>query len=298
MYNNGMRKKYYRHKLENLLVIDKIVTIHYLEFGTQFRAPLETHDFWELVYVDKGSILCKADEREVFLQEGELLFHKPNEPHSLRADGKHAPNVFVVTFECKSEAVRFFENRKLKPEKHLLKFIYAIVEEGKKTFNLPYFEPEMKKMTLLQKPTLGGQQLIKNYLELLLINLMRDETEKDDPDVVFLPQEELGGRVAEQVISFLQKNIHTKLEISDVCSALNYNKSYIFKQFKQATGRSVMAYFNRLKIEQAKRYLRETSLSVTQISDKLSFDTPNYFSKTFKKLTGYTPLQYKRIHKR
>ena len=50
-------KKYFRHKLENLLVIDKIVTIHYFEFGKNFASEGESHDFWELVYADKGGIV-------------------------------------------------------------------------------------------------------------------------------------------------------------------------------------------------------------------------------------------------
>ena len=52
-----------------------------------------------------------------------------------------------------------------------------------------------------------------------------------------------------------------------------------------------------LPVTEAKRMLRETSLSVTQIADRLSFDCPNYFSKVFKKITGYTPLQYKKTRR-
>ena len=124
---------------------------------------------------------------------------------------------------------------------------------------------------------------------------MRNETEKSNATVVFLPREESGERIADKVIEFLERNVYEKLEIADVCNALHYNKSYVFRQFKTATDCTVMAYFIKLKIEEAKRLLRETSLSVTQISAKLAFDTPNYFSKTFKKITGYTPLRYKRL---
>ncbi|MBO7297474.1 MAG: AraC family transcriptional regulator [Clostridia bacterium] len=293
-----MEKKYYRHKIENLLVINRIITIHYFEFAKNFYFKEEAHDFWEIVYADKESILCTADDEEMLLKEGEILFHKPNERHSLRANGKSAPNVFIISFECKSEAVRFFENRKLTLDTSLLRFVYALIEESKKTFHMHYSDPELKKMSLLDKPTLGGQQLIKNYLEILLVNLMRNETEKENPEVVFLPHEKLGEQVAKQVVTFLKEHIHERLEIADICLALNYNKSYIFEQFKKATGRSVMAYFIRLKTERAKRFLRETEMSVTQIADALAFDTPNYFSKTFKKITGYTPLQYKKIHRR
>lgn len=293
-----MDKRYYKHKIENLLVIQKIVTIHYFEFDKKFVGPSESHDFWELVYADKESVVCSADGKDILLKEGELLFHKPNETHSLRANGNSAPNVFIISFVCKSEALYFFETKKIALQKNLIRFIYSIIDEAKKTFDLPYSDPKLKKMKLLQSPTLGGQQLIKNYLEILLINVMRDETQNEETDAVFLPQEKVGEQIAEQIISLLKSRVYEKMSISDVCSAINYNKSYIFSQFKKATNRSVMAYFLHLKIEQAKRLLRETSLSVTQISEKLAFESPNYFSKAFKKKTGYTPLQYKKIHKR
>jgi AraC-like DNA-binding protein/quercetin dioxygenase-like cupin family protein len=278
--------------------ITKIVTIHYFQFNKDFQGPTESHDFWELVYTDKGTIICGADGKEIRLSEGEVLFHKPNETHTLHADGHSAPNVFIVCFDCKSEGIRFFENLKLTLNKRFVRFIYSIIEESKKTFDLPYPDPDLKKMKLLHAPTLGGQQVIKNYLEILLISLMRNETEKSNTNVVFLQREESGERIADKVIEFLKDNIYERLEIADVCNALHYNKSYVFRQFKSATDCSVMSYFVKLKIEEAKRLLRETTLSVTQIATKLAFDTPNYFSKTFKKITGYTPLRYKRITNR
>ena len=55
-----------------------------------------------------------------------------------------------------------------------------------------------------------------------------------------------------------------------------------------------MAYFIELKINQAKQLLRENELSVKEISEKLAFNTPDYFTKTFKRITGVTPLAYKK----
>ena len=68
----------------------------------------------------------------------------------------------------------------------------------------------------------------------------------------------------------------------------------LFEQFKAATGRSVMACYAALRIDAAKRLLRETDLSVAQIADRLGFDTPNYFSKTFRRLTSVTPSAYRK----
>ena len=149
-------KHYFRHKLQNLIVVSKVITIHYFEFDKNFRAQEEAHDFWELVYADKENIFCTADDKIIPLAQGEMLFHKPNVRHSLFANGKKAPNVCIVSFECKSEAMRFFEDRKLRPDKSFLRFLYGVIEEGKRTFDIPFSSPECKKMNLLATPTLGG----------------------------------------------------------------------------------------------------------------------------------------------
>ena len=51
------------------------------------------------------------------------------------------------------------------------------------------------------------------------------------------------------------------------------------------------------EIEKAKQMLRENTLTIAQIADALAFDTPNYFTKTFKKITGSTPSAYKKMRK-
>jgi quercetin dioxygenase-like cupin family protein len=162
-----MGKKYYKHKIENRLVIKQIVTIHYFEFDKDFRGPTESHDFWELVYAEKGAVLCTADGREITLAEGEILFHKPFEIHSLCANGTTAPNVFIITFVSASEALHFFKGRRLQLPKSYLRYIYAIIDEAKQTFNMPFSDAALRKLPLLPNPALGGQQVIKNYLEIL-----------------------------------------------------------------------------------------------------------------------------------
>ena len=287
-------KKYFKHKLENLLVIDKIVTIHYFEFDKNFKSKVEAHDFWELVYADKEDILCTADGETLVLKQGELLFHKPDEVHSLAANGKNAPNVFIVSFECKSEAVQFFGHKKIRLEKAYVKFIYSIIQEAKRTFDIPYSDPELKKLKLLSRPTLGGQRLIKNYLEILLINVMRSLTETESGNPIFLQKDELETKLVKDVLKLLTANLCGILTIDEICETVGYSRAYVFREFKGATGKSIMEYFTFLKIEKAKQLLRENELSVKEIADALAFDTPNYFSKTFKQLTGQTPSSYKK----
>lgn len=287
-------KTYFQHKLENLISVNKIITIHYFEFKKNFQTAGEAHDFWEIVYAERESLLCTADEQEIFLAQGEILFHKPNEFHTLAANGKTAPNVFILSFVCKSESMKFFENKKFPLSAHLAKFLYSIWEEGKKTFDIPYSDPNLKKMKLLPYPTLGGEQLIKNYLEIFLINLLRDQTETMQGNDTFLPWAELSAKPIEDVIAVLQSNLYHSLSIDDICAQTAYSKAYLFRIFKAKTGKTIMSYYLELKIKQAKQLLRENELSVREIAERLAFNTPDYFTKTFKRIVGLTPLSYKK----
>ena len=285
-------KKYFKHKINNLLVVNSIVTVHYFEFAKDFKHEGESHDFWEIVYADKEDILCSADGKEIALKSGEMLFHKPNVWHTLSSNGISAPNVFIISFDCHSEAMRFFENKVIRLDKQQLKYIYAIIDEAKKSFDIPFSNPYTKKMQPLSSPILGGIQMIKNYLEILLISLMRSKSEKDD--MVFLKTEDLGGRFIEDVVKTLNDKLYENISINDICKKTSYSKAYLFRKFKQTTGKTVINYHLDLKIEKAKQLIRERELSVKEIAEKLSFDTPNYFSKTFKKKTGLTPLEYRK----
>lgn len=287
-------RTYFQHKLSNLISISKIVTIHYFEFAKDFQTVGESHDFWEIVYAEKESLLCSADGEKILLEQGEILFHKPNEFHTLAANGKTAPNVFILSFVCKSESIKFFEGKKFHLSPHLVKFIYSILEEGKRTFNIPYSDPNLKKMKLLPSPTLGGEQLIKNYLEIFLINLLREQTETEQGNATFLPWKELSTKPIDDVTAILNENVYSTLTIDDICAKTAYSKAYLFRIFKEKTGKTIMAYFIELKISQAKQLLRENELSVREISEKLAFNTPDYFTKTFKRVTGLTPLAYKK----
>ena len=286
-------RKYFKHKINNLLVINSIATVHYFEFDKNFNGGIESHDFWEIVYVYKGSVICNANGKEVVLKQGEMLFHKPNEKHGLIASENIKPIVYIITFDCRSHAMRFFENYKMTLDNDSLKYVLLIMEEAKKSFNIPFSDPLTKKMEILDNAMLGGVQMIKCYLEIMLMEIMRKANQKDD-DKAFLSERELGDKLVEDVVSYLSENLYSQVKIDDICKKISYSKAYIFKKFKQTTGKTLIEYHTDLKISKAKQLIRKKELSIKEISINLGFDTPNYFSKTFKKKTGLTPLEYRK----
>ena len=285
--------KYYRHKIDNLLVVSRIVTVHYFEFDKDFASEGEAHDFWEMVYVDGGSLRCTAGDATLLLSEGECMFHRPGEYHRHATDGRHCPRVFIISFECRSEGMRFFEGRRMPLPPDCVRYVRAIMAEATATFNIPVSDPLSKKMELLADPILGGTQMIKNRLEMLLILLLRSESSREGEGVLFLRGEGAGGRVADLIVSRMREGLYSALSVDELCEGIAYSRSYIFKEFRTATGHTIADYYNTMRIAEAKRLLRNGTKTVAEIAALLHFDTPNYFGKTFKRYTGLTPRAYR-----
>ena len=96
---------------DKIFNVEKLITIFYMELSKNFSYEGERHDFWEMVYIDKGEMICTADKNRFVLKSGEMTFHKPNEFHNLSGDNKTAPNVSIITFECRSRAMKYVEGK-------------------------------------------------------------------------------------------------------------------------------------------------------------------------------------------
>jgi transcriptional regulator GlxA family with amidase domain len=123
---------------------------------------------------------------------------------------------------------------------------------------------------------------------------MRSLTETEQGNPVFLEKSELQSRLVPNILRMMDENLSGSLRVEDIARQTNYSRAYIFREFKRATGKSIIAYYNEKRIRRAEHLLCTTELSVREIAEKLGFDTPNYFSKTFRRITGQTPLVSKK----
>lgn len=93
--------------------------------------------------------------------------------------------------------------------------------------------------------------------------------------------------------AFMLENIESNIEIPEVADYLHISYSSFRHIFKQYTGISPSQYYLNLKIQRAKDMLKSSTASIKEISYILHFDTPEYFTKLFKKKTGLTPSQFR-----
>lgn len=107
--------------------------------------------------------------------------------------------------------------------------------------------------------------------------------------------EKLTSTKLNALLSYMEDNLDKKLLVGDFAKVMNLHPNYLIRLFRNTFGTSPMEYFNRMKIDKAKELLEIDEHSINAIAYMLGFNTPHYFSTTFKKHTGYTPRDYRNL---
>ncbi|MGO4268724.1 helix-turn-helix domain-containing protein [Paenibacillus sp. TAF58] len=283
-----------RTHLKPTIVINKVITMHYFEYGKNFVFNGERHDFWEFLYVDRGEIEVMADETCHLLKQGTIIFHKPNEFHSFYATRGKAPNLVVMTFDCHSKAMERFANQVLHLEDEERNLLTQIVKEGENAFHFPFGHPLKRH----KDAPIGSEQLIKCYLETFLVRLLRKEGLSDSSKPLSSAAKEKNvDETTKRIIGLLAERMDTNISLDEISHLLYIGKTQLKDKFKKNTGQTIMEYFAKMKIEQAKQLMREEAINFTEISQRLGFSSVHYFSKAFKKTTSMSPSEYARTVK-
>ena len=277
--------------LNRPIQVDRVVTVHYFEYSSDYYFEGERHDFWEFLYVDKGELDVLAGDRQLRLSRGQLIFHAPGEFHALRATGTSAPNLVVVSFYCSGPDMSRFVGRvdtAGDPERALMA---RIVEEGAAAFSTPLDDPTTTAMERSPDAPFGAEQLLGAAIEGLLISLLRRDGAAAPPPASLIRtrgREELFDKVTD----YLHANLGRSLTLDEVCRDNLVGRSRLQQIFREHTGGGAMEYFGRLKISRAKEMIREGSRNFTEIASALGYQSIYYFSRHFKKVTGMTPSEY------
>lgn len=288
-----MDESYVLTPLYKEIEITHIVSIHYFEFVKNYVFEGESHNFWELVYCDKGEVNIYADQHMITLKKGEMVFHKPNEWHTVIANGVIAPNLIIVAFHCESDAMEFFEHKLISVDNEIKDHLSIILKEGINTYSNDVKDSTYKKLIKKDKIPFGSEQLIQSHLELMLLGIIRKgnhrEKRADISTSVKLTSDEIK---LQSVLEYLNSNLEHNITIYDIQIRTGLSKSSLQKLFRRYMNISVMEYYSQLRIEKAKIMIREGHYNFSQIAYLMGFTSIHYFSRIFKKNTGMTITEY------
>jgi two-component system, response regulator YesN len=99
--------------------------------------------------------------------------------------------------------------------------------------------------------------------------------------------------VIKKCTEYIVKHYNEDLSIKRVAGCINLSVPYFCRIFKKETGCNFVEYVTFVRLQRAVWLLRHTNDTIEQIADKLGFNTPNYFSSTFKKYVGMSPSDYR-----
>lgn len=282
---------YIKHKVTDIIKISDIIAMQYFEFDKKFDFEVGTHSFWEFVYVDSGEIIATVDDKKFTLKSDEAIFFSPYESHKVQANGNDVANVFIMNFGTNSKPMHAFKNRVIKLPEKLKKYIAKILSEGEKTFEMPFNDPYLVHMKLKDDPPFGGMQMIKTYMEQLIIHLLRHE---EATDVKGFSDNDSAEELALLAAQLIKENIYGRISVEEICEKLHYSKAYISKIFKRNYGCTLTEFYAKMKIKEAKKLIREGKYNFTMISDMLSFSNVQYFTRVFKRVANMTPGEYEK----
>ncbi len=287
-----MIQKSYNSSTKKVIRIKNPILV---EYPKNCKTPdrLERTALYKFVYVKSGEVDAVLKEQTVCLQAGDFYLFLPNTPHRFVAKDETPVCMLAFSFGCNASILELAEG-KTSLNEYQQELVYRILSETKKVYKTPF----NKQLSPLDNPTFGAQQLMETYAECLLVNVVRKKLE-ENPDVSVNSDSAIAEKhCVNEIIELLRLGVYQSLSLSDVQKNMYYSKTYLNSIFKKSTGMSIMSYYRYLKIEEAKRLICAGE-KIVDVSNKLHFDSPNYFHKVFKDLTGLTPTEYKKanLHK-
>ena len=291
---NVKKEEYFRNTLPTLFKISAIYTIHYFRYGKNFCFPMESHPFWEMVFIDGGRALVKNGDREIIMGQSEVIFHAPDVAHTILTEDDFSNSV-IVSFEASGRMMSFFENRTFTLDESQKKMLKDIVTTAKETFDGRLDDPNQTKMVKKKYTPFGAGQIIKNTLELLLISIIRANERAENAEISENSSVSIhADKIVDNIIGILKSRLSGSVTLDEIAEQLFFSKTYIKSVFKKNTGTTIIKYFNGLKIDEAKRLISTKKYTVTEITKLLGFSSVHYFSRLFKQLTDMTPSEYAR----
>lgn len=232
---------------------------------------------YQLLYITNGNGLFTFgnDKQNCFISEGKMFFLMPGVWHSYKPLPNAGWNEYWIGFRGP--------------------IIDKIVEEGFFLNRPPVFTIGLnerivdlyhKAIEIANEERAGYQQALSGIvMHILGLMYYRDKT-RDFQD------EELIRKMKKAKV-IMRESVYKNISPEQIALELNISYSGFRRAFREFTGTSPLKYIIELKMNEAKRLLSTTFLTVKEIAYKLNFDNPDYFPVFFKKRTGLTPIEYR-----
>ena len=301
--------------------IDKSgITILHSDMVDTQPAPVHLHDFYELVLVARGSCELRIPGLYMPLIAGDLILLYPGQPHLFRPEKstfilycQFDPTLATQTCSILADALRSSNRTADRVPAKRMRELRAFEQESGEHPLLSAVAPTAVPCELLHLSHTDADHIQQLYQSMLI-----EQTEQKQDHIIMkqLLLDQLlitAARIAAQqyvptqartswqeefinnVLAEIERSHAQDIDFGALAAQGGITLSHFRTIFKKHTGLSPVDYLNRARIMRALELLQTTDLPVSEVSIQVGIYDPNYFTRLFKKVTGYPPRYFKSI---
>lgn len=259
--------------LQSKLHVKEILGDYYLVRAPKYRFPGEIHNFWELTYVDDGTLLTNIEGEEYSVKAQELIFYAPRQKHDQRTDCACSYLTVIFDMDIDEEKAEELKNR--------------VFKVGQKEAEiLMYFNKAGNKDSEYMGDVLTSS--IQTFIVALLANRKESSVQPMNTKM----QQKYDNELLDEIALYIQENIYSDINVEDICVHFSLSRSSIQTLFMKNLNVSPKQYISDLKFSKAKYMIKESAYSISEIARICGFSSIHYFSRVFKEKYGVTPTSY------
>lgn len=243
----------------------------------------------EISYIVSGKGFFFVDGERIPVSEGDLIFNNKNCIHAIEADKDSMLRYLYMGFDFRGQA----EGQNVQ---ELFDYYNQKNYFCKKDQNDIYI-PFARGIDEFSTRSPFHDLMIKNYCQQILVLAFRDIQQSGEYLLHKDRSDNALGHLAYTLIKYIENNIYDIKSIREISEKMGYSYTYLSHFFSDHTGMSMQRYINLKKIEKAMELLKYSDLTVTQVAEKLHYETVQSFSKAFRKNMGFPPSQYVKMER-
>jgi len=246
------------------------------------------HDFFEVLYLSKGSGFHIIDGNKYEIQPPCVFFMSPGQAHKIEFSSDIEGYIFIFTSEF------YLINQTNQNRLIEFPFFFTIRQENRPLMleskqDVQFLETLFSKgIAEVEKGEKFSVDLLRSVLDLILTSC----TVLYKSDENLLPKGR-GNIVVKKFLQLVEENYQNNLTVNEYAYKLSVTPNHLTQTVNQLTGKTSSQIIKAKQVLEIKRLLVHTNLSVTEIAGRLNFPDQSYFSKFFKREAGLSPLQYR-----
>ena len=278
-----------------LITVDYIADIITQQTEARYQSQSDTAllSCWSLIFIGNGKAAITVGERTFFTDDETVILIPPGVPHLVMSTDGSPVSFVTVVFDTSSEYIKNVPIVPLRCRDEIMNILKAGLDFAKSNLKNGFYTYAPSSTDPLFENFNINLQIMQSYLELFLLSASVAPTPAPSKES---HKQTRHANITQSVEEYLKEHVRENISLLETAQHFGYSVSNIQKIFKSVTGKSIIVYFNHLKLEAAKRLICESSMSFSQISNYLSFSNPNYFSRIFKTTVGLTPTEYAAVY--